>query len=262
MIRFIHISDTHIGDTKDFLIQGANPFDGTKKLIEELNKLPFRPDFIVHTGDVAASNGESESYTLAQKLFNEISTPTYFVTGNHDKSGPMKKMMKYGEKIDLLDAETNMYQFDVNGIRNIVLDARGPDAIDPHGIVSDEQLKILEKAIKDGTMPLAIYIHFFPLPLDNAWLDQDMLLLNGSTFHKLLKKHASRIRGVFTGHVHRGMQYYRDGILYASVGSSFLQFSALAKQVAPVFEKEKIGFYNVVSITPDSTIIKEHFYDY
>lgn len=260
-VRFIHISDTHIGISKNFELHGVNPYKAAEVLVKIVDKLEFRPDFIMHTGDVAAIHGEDQAYVLAERLFKEFHLPCYYVTGNHDISQKMHNNLTFGEKTDLIqDNSANAYTFEKKGIDFLVLNGRGPDSIDPHGLMSDFQIALLKHQIKKCTKPLAIFIHFPPTALDSVWLDRDMLLLNGEEFHKAILPKKDLIRGVFFGHVHRGMTSYQDGILYSSVGSSFLQFDSWPDQQKPEFDKSSIGFYNVVTMTPESTIIKQQYF--
>ena len=53
MLEVIHISDTHLGPDRSLDIRGANSCARTEALVKSINALPFLPDFIVHTGDVA-----------------------------------------------------------------------------------------------------------------------------------------------------------------------------------------------------------------
>jgi len=259
LARFVHISDTHIGITKDFIKRGVNSYIPAVKLVKTINSLPVAPDFVVHTGDVTAVNGEPEAYEIVKEVFSKLKYPIYYVTGNHDRSEPLMTSQTMGQKEPLTEDNTsNSCFFDLNGIRFLTIDGRGPDEIDPHGVVSDKQLKALEKQIADAGKPLAIFIHFPALPLDSTWLDRDMLLTNGQEFHQILTKGKDKIRGVFFGHVHRGMTQYQDGILYSSVASTFLQFTVWPGQEKSGYDKPPVGFYNYVTITPDSTLVKEH----
>ena len=261
-LRFVHISDTHIGTSKDFLIYETSPYEATKKLISAIKQLPFVPDFLLHTGDVAALRGEEESYILAAELFKEVHIPCYFVTGNHDISETMNKHMVYGERKLLSDPTENIYLFEKEDIEFLVLDAKGPDAIDPHGQLSSNQMEIFKNYIEHVQKPFAILLHFPPISLDSVWLDRDMLLLEGQTFHEMLLPKKHLLRGVFFGHIHRGMSIYKNGILYSSVGSSFLQFFTWPQQEKPDFQYDNVGFYNVVTIAENSTIVKQQYYPF
>ena len=163
-----------------------------------------------------------------------------------------------GPKVDLLN-DALCYRVEAGGQRLLVLDARGPDAIGPHGQLSAEQMDLLAEEITAGSVPLSLAIHFPPFELDSPWLDEAMLLLNGEELHRLVRSAVSRLRGVFFGHVHRGMQVYRDGILYSSVGSTFCQFAAWPGRDRPVMESSSPCFFNLVSLTEERTVVKEHF---
>ena len=67
---FIFISDIHLG---------SNSTKHLKKLINKINKINF--DFILIGGDII----DSSSYNINElKLFEKITKPIFFVTGNHE----------------------------------------------------------------------------------------------------------------------------------------------------------------------------------
>lgn len=264
MIRFIHISDTHIGPTKDFMLQGLNSYLGFTAVLKAIKELPFKPNFIIHTGDVIADPDE-KSYELFASMVRDIDIPLYYVTGNHDDSMMLKRSLSFGLKEDLME-EKLVYRFEKNDHPFLVIDGRGPREIDPHGTISDEQMNIIESQMTNdppsplasvGARPITIFIHFPLLPMDTKWIDRDMLLFEGEKLHQLFVKHKEKIAGVFFGHVHRGTQIIRDGIHYTSVGSTFLQFGLMPDQEVPSFEDHGRGYFNIVSIDEGKVVIKE-----
>lgn len=258
IVRFIHISDTHLGEDKVTQVLGLNTYQYFEKLVKSLKKLPFKSDFILHTGDIAAVKAEDKGYQNAQLLLTSLEIPIYYVTGNHDSSAKINKYLKMGPKKQISDdPDQNAYYFDKQGIRFITLDGRGPDKIDPHGILPDYQLKLLKREINKDGNPLVIFIHFPPLSLDSTWHDRDMLLLNGEKLHQILMEKPEKVRGVFYGHVHKNMTVFKDGILYSSAGSSFGQLLAYPNQEKPIIPANPGGEYNIVTITKDKTIIKQ-----
>jgi len=252
--RFLHISDTHLGPDKDFTQHSVNTYQAFSKVLEGIKNLPYTPDFIIHTGDITADCYD-DGYKLMAELIAELKIPMYFVTGNHDTSEQIKKYlpMKHSE---VLSNSLNSYRFSC-GIHNfLTLDARGSDEIDPHGVITGEQLKILEDEIATGKN-LTLFIHYPTLQLDSTWFDENMLLTNADAFHNLLAKHSEQIRGVFFGHIHRSTQSMKDGILYSSVGSTGLQFLLNPDQPEPLFESVGQGFYNLVTLVEAQITIKE-----
>src|SRR5512135_479930 len=139
-LRFVHISDTHIGASRDFSLYGVRPFPCLWRIVEAINGLTPQPDFVIHTGDIVAAPS-TESYRLAAEVFSKVKAPLYFVTGNHDTASDIHRFLPSGSREDLQRTpDVLSYTFTMKGIRFLTLDARGPDSIDPHGILSDEQL--------------------------------------------------------------------------------------------------------------------------
>ena len=257
MLHFVHITDTHIGPDRDYVLYGVTPMPPVERLVEVINRLPITPDFVLHTGDITA-DASPEAYQLTAKAFATLEVPVYYVTGNHDSSPLIREYLAMGPKQDLLQ-DINFYRVEIGTQRLVVLDAHGPDDVGTHGQLSAEQLDMLEDEVRHGEGPLSVAVHFPPFELDSPWLDADMLLLNGEELHQLLRPASSRLRGVFFGHVHRGMQVYRDGILYSSVGSTFCQFAAWPNRERPVMESPSPCFFNLVSLSKHRTVVKEHF---
>ena len=77
--------------------------------------------------------------------------PIYYVTGNHDKFGRYSPFPADGSQNNVTaDRDTVSYVFEVRGERFLVLDARGPDEIDPQGILSAEQIALVHS---EATQP-------------------------------------------------------------------------------------------------------------
>ncbi len=256
-LRFIHISDTHIGTTRDYELYGCNCYSNALRIIETINGLPLLPEFVLHTGDVAAAPDEA-AYQLAAEVFARLNIPIYFVTGNHDSAALIKTYLKMGEMEITSHSSFLAYTFERNGFRFIALDARGPDEIDPRGVLEEHQFDFLQGQLARDASPVAVFVHFPPLPLDSLWLNNTMLLINGERFHRMLVPHRDRLRGVFFGHVHRGMHVLQDGVLYSSVASTIGQFAAWPNDEQVRLDLHHPACFNVVTLTDQTTIIKEH----
>src|SRR6202035_5834967 len=79
-LRFVQISDSHIGFNKD-----ANP-DVTATLrmaIAKIHAMPDAPSFLLHTGDLTHLSKPAEFDTL-QQVLGELSMPVFYVPGEHD----------------------------------------------------------------------------------------------------------------------------------------------------------------------------------
>lgn len=256
-VYFAHITDTHIGPTPEYERHGFRPYPCAVRLVELLNNLPTRPDFIVHTGDVVTHPSEA-AYALAAGVFARLTIPIYYVNGNHDTAADIRRWLPMGPKEDLADSEALAYAFEVKGYRFVTLDGRGPDAIDPHGILSQKQLAWLRRAAQPDGPPLTVFIHFPALPMNAPWMDANMLLLNGAAFHEALLPARDRLRGVFYGHVHQPMTTWRDGILYSCAPSAFAQFNAWPADEQVRMDPEFPPGFGFVHLLPEQTIIHHH----
>src|SRR5690242_6464667 len=80
-LTFVQISDTHIGFRRD-----ANPdvVGSLRRAIADINALPEKPAFVVHTGDVSHLS-KPEEFGRAKELLQELRVDrVHTVPGEHD----------------------------------------------------------------------------------------------------------------------------------------------------------------------------------
>lgn len=258
VVSFVHLSDTHIGPTKAFARHGFLSYPALEGVVTAVNTLPIKPDFIIHTGDVV-TDPDPTSYELAAELLAALHVPVYFVNGNHDDAGMIRKFLPMGPKVDWFPGETTLaYHFDVGGYRFVVLDGKGPTELDPAGLISEAQLARLRHECADGDMPLVVFVHFPLLPMYSTWFDENMLVINGRSVHNTLRIAGARLRGVFFGHIHQSMQTMCDGVTYTAVPSTFAQFIAWPQAQAPAENPTYPPGFNLVHLLPKQTIVQQH----
>ncbi|RZN66986.1 MAG: DNA repair exonuclease [Candidatus Methanolliviera hydrocarbonicum] len=86
-MRFVHISDNHLGFRQFGLFERENDFyDVFDRAVEEIIK--ERPDFVIHSGDLfEASRPPTRALLLVQRSFSRLkdeNIPIYAIPGNHD----------------------------------------------------------------------------------------------------------------------------------------------------------------------------------
>src|SRR3990167_5175740 len=229
-VRFIHISDTHLRDDPKAKMYGINVYDAAIKAVEAINKstLPF--DFVVHTGDVASVDGTQKEYELAAKIFDNIKVSMYYLTGNHDNASLMSRILKFGEKKDLSTDDSRLfYTFKFNRHNFLVLDAKTTKEEDPHGRLPPDQLDELDKILSQTQGYITIF-----------------------------NKYSSKIVGVFSGHIHQGTILTKDGILYSSAGSTFVNFRNAPDDEDVIFLSNGVGYFNHVTVEKSSIEIKQY----
>jgi len=256
MLRFIHITDTHIGPHKDFELYGIKPYPFLVKLVAEINALPFDFDFVLHTGDVVDDGGDA-SYRLAREVLSQLKAPIFYVAGNHDEPEAMRSVL-LGQTLS--DGKTDSTA-SIGGGQFLFLDSRGPKSA--AGWLEEKQLAWLKEQCTTDGPPLVIVLHHSPLLLDTHWLDlggkswggKTMLLGNHEEFRKTIAPAKNRIKGVFFGHVHGTFQIVQDGILYIAGPSGFAQLENWPHQAEVVLDRQPPG-YNVVTVGDGSIIIR------
>lgn len=252
-LTFVHISDTHIHPDPFYTKSYADvtPHAGALALVDELNNLPFEPDFVLHTGDVAY-DPDPGAYRACLSLMQQIKYPIYYVAGNHDHSPSLQRLMLDREE----PLSTLHYAFEANGIQVVCVDSNGP-ADPPAGYIVDEQLEWLSGLCNaEDERPMIIAVHHNVLDVGVPWLDNYMGVRNGEMFHEAILPARRRIRGVFFGHVHQNLDIVRDGIMYSSCLSSWTQFQAYPGLVQTTSDKGAEPGYSMVTVTQDQTFIR------
>lgn len=252
LAQFVHISDTHISPDPDYG-RHETPYSaraGVEALVQALDALPFTPDFILHTGDVAY-DPDPAAYAAAQALLGGLRPPVYYMPGNHDDPAALQTIL-----LGSAPRSPFFYTVEFDELLLACLDSTGP-AEPPRGSVSPEQLEWLEAlCASPDDRPILVAVHHNGLPVNVPWLDKYMGLTNGEDLHRALLPGRQRVRGVFFGHVHQDLDIVRDGILYASVCSSWVQFHAWPGQADTLRDAGAQPGFSVVTVTREQTYIR------
>jgi Icc protein len=225
LLQFVQISDTHLvraGTRPDYsdvprdlelytqqiLALRYDARQAAAELVRQVNNLPVRVDFVLHTGDVWNDPQSPDDYSDAKSIFDQFKYPVYYLPGNHDNVRDLQRILCGRDPLEPFD-----YQFESNGVQVVCLDSNGTTP--PHsGWVDDKQLQWLDSVCTlDDNRPLVVALHHHPILLDVPWIDR-LAVLNGESFHSILLKARHRLRGVFYGHIHHTVDIVRDGIIY------------------------------------------------
>lgn len=270
LLHFVHISDTHIlpegrkpdysdipADlelyTRQVLALPYSPTQAAEALVRQINQLPVPVDFVVHTGDIMNDPPAASDYEYIRSLFADCKYPVYYAPGNHDRVSAMQRVL-CGREDGNFD-----HELELHGVQFVFLDSNGSNP--PHsGWLEDSQLARLETiCAADDDRPLVVILHHHPLAIGVPWLDE-LRLLNGEALHQVLLKARDRLRGVFGGHIHHGVNIVQDGILYSSAPSAYCQFYGWpGAQITSLEDGARPGL-NLVTITKDRTFVRCHRY--
>lgn len=257
LLRFVHISDTHLSADPNYTHDEADytALAGARELVRQVNALPFAPDFVLHTGDVAFDPFE-DAYLAAREILSGIRYPVYYLPGNHDEAGMLQRV--FLGRTEILPSFD--YEFEVNGVQIVCIDSSRPDQY-ARGILLPEQLERIERIVSaPDKRPLVVAVHHNVLPIGAPFWDTFMRLTNGEELHRLLVRARDRLRGVFHGHVHMATDTYVDGVLYTSVPSSWYQLECWPGQSHIIEDRGAEPGFNVVTVTRTQTHIRRHRY--
>jgi 3',5'-cyclic AMP phosphodiesterase CpdA len=255
LVRFVHFSDTHLNADPDYTHAEADytPLQGARELVRQINALPFKPDFVLHGGDVAYDPDES-AYHTAREILSEIQFPIHYLVGNHDDRAALQKIAV--GRSDILPKY--YYEFDVNGVQFVMLDSNAPAPF-AGGALGGAQLDWLRGICETvDPRPLVVGVHHNALPIGAPFWDEFMRMTDGEDFHQILLAAQKRLRGVFFGHVHQATDTYRDGILYSSVPSTWYQLHCYPGQSGILPDIDAEPGFNVVTLTRSQTFIRRH----
>jgi Icc-related predicted phosphoesterase len=189
---FVQITDTHWG--KDDNIQR------TRKIVSEINRLPIKPAFVVHTGDILDKSAISRAaMDTGLAILKALKCPVYYAPGNNDI--PKDKFQFASEQFirtfGCLSSYVNTPQVSVITLFDFFAeDSTGKQVYDPIHIL-DSLLKLTPTDI-----PILVFLHF---PITDDLFD--------GVFHSTWPKdkkdkfiavcESHKVAGIICGHYHR-----------------------------------------------------------
>jgi Icc protein len=266
VLQVIHISDTHFGPDRSHTIRGANAYDRCVALVAAINALPFTPDFIVHTWEVV-NDPDPDAYALAAEVLSTCKAPLYFATGNHDDVAMMREHLVFGPHQLLVPESEEQLCYRLTGgksdeVEFLVVDGRVPQEEGPHGFIPQNQIDAVVGAIS-GKKPVAIFLHYPLSPIGSAWIDEHLLVTNGRAFLDAVSAKAGpQLRGIFSGHLHRGLQLYSGGVFQSGVSSPACEFTAGPDDNFCDFLSGGPIPFNHITFTAGATMVKSYSLPY
>ena len=101
MIKFAHLSDTHLGYRQYGLEKRESDFYNTfTRVIDDI--ISENVDFVIHSGDLFETNRPPNNahftFQKALKKLNDANIPIYTIAGNHDPC-PFPFRLFYSQKL-------------------------------------------------------------------------------------------------------------------------------------------------------------------
>ena len=214
-VRLVQLSDCHLGHNQDFSLAGVNTYQSFSQVLTEVTST-LRPSLIFFTGDIACE-GKKASY----QLFSEVIASTKrsykqldyrWLPGNHDDFQVMKDALPQ----PFVKAQV------LGGWVAISMVSAISGRVD--GELIDAELQELNDLLamhKDKY--ILLFVHHPPVEIDCKWLDEQRIS-NSKKLKEVLAQH-SRVKAIFTGHVHQESTTDWCGIPVYSTPSTCFQFT-------------------------------------
>ncbi|MET8786447.1 metallophosphoesterase [Streptomyces sp. NPDC004589] len=192
-LRFVQISDSHIG------FQGPANTDVTgsfTEAINQVNSLGFRPDFVMHSGDLTHLSTTGQFDQVRQMMTSLRTDRVFTVPGEHDSIGDAgrayRQMFAGGTLGD------GWYSFDTHGVHFIAL--VNALSLEKLGHLGNDQVEFVRRDLSglSSDTPVVIFSHIplFAMYPRWGWSTDDALKVIA-----LLRRFASVT--CLNGHVHQ-----------------------------------------------------------
>ena len=185
------ISDSHLFSDSAGLHHQANVYQNLVNVLADIKKQPLL-DAIVFTGDLTQDHSD-ESYQLFVEAFQacEITTPVYFVAGNHDEPELLSRYLSQAPFKQDKIIETAHWQV-------ILLESKSAT---PAGVFSKAQANIAKSKIKPMKSQLLLMHHH---AVDAGFFIDQHGLENKADFKQFLNQYPS-IKAIGCGHIHQAL---------------------------------------------------------
>jgi Icc protein len=195
---FVQISDTHIGFRKD-----ANPdvVGSLRRAIADINALPAKPAFVVHTGDVSHLS-KPEEFGRAKELLQELTVDrVHTVPGEHDTIDD--GATGYLRLFDHDGKGRSWYSFDQAGVHFVGLNNVLNFKAGTLAALGDEQLAWMKADLSgvSHSTPVVVLAH---IPLWTVWERWGWGTADSAQAMALLRPFGSVT--VLNGHIHQVLQ--------------------------------------------------------
>jgi calcineurin-like phosphoesterase family protein len=163
-LRFVQVSDSHLG------FHGPANSDVTgsfARAVDEVNGLGFRPDFVMHTGDLTHLSTPDQFDQVRQMMRGLRTGQVFTVPGEHDSVDDHGQ--KYRAMFGAGTHGDGWYSFDIKGVHVIAL--VNTLALEKLGHLGVDQLDFIRKDVAglSSDTPIVVFSHIPLFAMYPAW---------------------------------------------------------------------------------------------
>jgi 3',5'-cyclic AMP phosphodiesterase CpdA len=163
-LHFVQVSDSHIGFTGPANTDVTGSFS---RAIDEVNALPGRPDFVMHTGDLTHLSTEAQFDQVKQMLGQVHAGHVFTVPGEHDSVDDHGQ--KYRTHFGAATRGDGWYSFDIKGVH--VISLVNTLALEKLGHLGNDQLEFVQRDVAglSSDTPIVVFSHIPLFAMYPAW---------------------------------------------------------------------------------------------
>ncbi|MFI9604736.1 metallophosphoesterase family protein [Streptomyces sp. NPDC052043] len=192
-LRFVQVSDSHIGFQGPANMDVAGSFS---EAIRQVNSLGFRPDFVMHSGDLTHLSTSSQFDQVRQMMTGMRTDRVFTVPGEHDSIGDAGRA--YRQTFGNGTLGDGWYSFDTHGVHFIAL--VNTLSLEKLGHLGNEQIDFVRRDLTGlpPDTPIVVFSHIplFAMYPQWGWSTDDALRVIA-----LLRRFSSVT--CLNGHVHQ-----------------------------------------------------------
>ena len=246
MAHVLQLTDTHLYAGADSELYHINTRRSLQSVIYHARHSLPEIDLVLVTGDLVHDESR-DGYQALQELMGAISSPVYYISGNHDDPGLMQQVLTTYDGSG----------FQVTTYENwsiLLLDSAVNGCVD--GEISQHILNQLDAYLeKHANVSVLVALHHHVLNIQSPWLDA-LNLRNGEEFMRILERH-KQVKAVINGHIHQELDEYRNAIRYLGTPSTCFQFMPRQDQAA--IDTKPPG-YRYLVLGDDGSVKTQVFY--
>ncbi|WP_055590154.1 metallophosphoesterase family protein [Streptacidiphilus griseoplanus] len=241
-LRFVQVSDSHIG------FQGPANTDvvgSFAEAIKQVNALGFRPDFVMHSGDLTHLSTAGQFDQVKQMMTGLRTDRVFTVPGEHDSVGDAGRT--YRRTFGMGTLGDGWYSFDTHGVHFIAL--VNTLSLEKLGHLGNDQIDFVSKDLAGlpSDTPIVVFSHIplFAMYPQWGWSTDDALKVIS-----LLRRFSSVT--CLNGHVHQLFTKTEGNITFHSATTTAYPLPkpgrapAPTPQVVPARQlKEALGIRSV-----------------
>ena len=253
-MKIIHLSDTHIIDSKQKNLYGIEPSYRLRKALESIEKYHKDAYMVVVTGDLVDTPSK-EAYAVFYDIIKDFSIPVYPIVGNHDKR---ELFLKYFPKLQFEGFV--QYSLETEEFAFLFLDTLVADK--PYGNLCQKRLTWLKNELENyKDKKIYIFMHHHPLKSFLYEMDSDANLKNSDKFWDIIDKY-DNISHITYGHLHRITQMQRKNVSLHSTKSTTFQVAFTPNETKEYLTNEEKPAYCIMHLNDTNLLLHHHEFLY